>query len=138
MASLSHNSNRHAVQYKNTGGNLATDGSRFTETCSVGKRLASVSKQNRSAETAWQAACKPPASNSKHLGEELSSASAFAWAIVFSVYTLLTNKLSYFLRWKCSFRAINIYKSVYTIGGFKTGSSFITSSYDVIMTSSYK
>jgi len=29
-ASLSHNSNRHAVQYKKAGGNLATNGSRFT------------------------------------------------------------------------------------------------------------
>ena len=86
------------------------------ETCSVGKRLASASKQNRSADTAWQAACKPPASNSKHLGEELSCASAFASAILFSVYTLLTNKLSYFLRWKCSFRAINIHKSYKVMG----------------------
>ena len=28
------------------------------ETCSVGKRLASASKQNRSTDTAWQAACE--------------------------------------------------------------------------------
>jgi len=28
------------------------------ETCSVGKRLASASKQNRSADTVWQAACE--------------------------------------------------------------------------------
>ena len=68
------------------------------ETCSVGKRLASTSKQNRSAALLG----KPPASNSKHLGEELSCASA--------------NKFSYFLWWKCSFRAINIYKSYKVMG----------------------
>ena len=30
----------------------------LSETCSVGERLASASKQNRSTDTAWQAACE--------------------------------------------------------------------------------
>jgi len=41
-----------------TGGKTSREVAKRSETCSVGKRLASASKQNRSADTAWQAACE--------------------------------------------------------------------------------